>query len=68
MHFSCREFETVNIVDNLIKRLTQYADNLEELVKQRTNAYLDEKRKVEELLHQLLPPLVSDISAEIHNR
>jgi atrial natriuretic peptide receptor A len=49
----------VNIVDNLIKRLSQYADNLEELVKQRTSAYLDEKRKVEQLLHQLLPPLVN---------
>jgi atrial natriuretic peptide receptor A len=48
----------VNIVDNLLKRMTQYADNLEALVKQRTSAYLDEKKKVEELLHQLLPPFV----------
>ena len=54
-----REYATVNIVDNLLKRMTQYADNLEALVKQRTSAYLDEKKKVEELLHQLLPPFVT---------
>jgi hypothetical protein len=36
--------------------MTQYADNLEELVKERTADYLEEKHKVENLLHQLLPP------------
>lgn len=36
-------------------RMEQYASNLESLVTERTRAYLDEKRRVEELLHRLLP-------------
>jgi atrial natriuretic peptide receptor A len=41
-------------------RLAQYASNLELLVEERTQEYLAEKKKVEELLHQLLPPTVAD--------
>lgn len=37
-----------------------YANNLEGLVEERTQEYLAEKKKVEELLHQLLPPTVAD--------
>lgn len=40
--------------------MEQYATNLEGLVEERTQEYLGEKRKVEELLHQLLPPSVAD--------
>jgi len=50
-----RKFETANIVDNLLKRMEQYATNLEGLVEERTAAYLEEKRKAENLLYQLLP-------------
>jgi len=51
-----RKFETSsNIVDNLLKRMEQYATNLEGLVEERTAAYLEEKRKAENLLYQLLP-------------
>ncbi|KAI6229014.1 Guanylate cyclase [Aphelenchoides fujianensis] len=52
--------ETSNLVDNLLKRMEQYATNLEGLVEERTQEYLAEKKKVEELLHQLLPPTVAD--------
>ncbi|CAJ0561087.1 unnamed protein product, partial [Mesorhabditis spiculigera] len=55
-----RENETSNLVDNLLKRMEQYANNLEGLVEERTQEYLAEKKKVEELLHQLLPPSVAD--------
>lgn len=40
--------------------MEQYATNLEGLVEERTQEYLAEKKKVEELLHQLLPPSVAD--------
>ncbi|XP_069114576.1 atrial natriuretic peptide receptor 1-like [Argopecten irradians] len=49
-----------NIMDNLLKRMEQYADNLETLVQERTDAYLEEKKKAVELLHRLLPPSVAD--------
>lgn len=35
--------------------MEQYATNLEGLVEERTAAYLEEKRKAENLLYQLLP-------------
>lgn len=35
--------------------MEQYADNLEMLVEDRTKDYLEEKKKCEELLYQLLP-------------
>lgn len=40
--------------------MEQYATNLEGLVEERTQEYLGEKKKVEELLHQLLPPSIAD--------
>jgi hypothetical protein len=43
------------ILDNLINRLEQYAENLEALVEDRTQAFLDEKKKSEELLYRVLP-------------
>ncbi|VDK51708.1 unnamed protein product [Anisakis simplex] len=52
--------ETSNLVDNLLKRMEQYANNLEGLVEERTQEYYAEKKKVEDLLHQLLPPSVAD--------
>ncbi|CAG9806122.1 unnamed protein product [Chironomus riparius] len=50
-----KENESGNILDNLLKRMEHYAQNLESLVDERTRDYLDEKRKCEELLYQLLP-------------
>ncbi|XP_072503134.1 atrial natriuretic peptide receptor 1 isoform X6 [Notamacropus eugenii] len=49
-----------NILDNLLSRMEQYANNLEELVEERTQAYLDEKRKAEALLYQILPHSVAE--------
>ncbi|KAG8273716.1 Nitrogen permease regulator 2 [Homalodisca vitripennis] len=51
--------ESNNILDNLLTRMEQYANNLEALVEERTADYLEEKRKCEELLYQLLPKSVA---------
>ena len=40
-------------------RMEQYANNLESLVEERTQSYLDEKRRCEDLLHELLPKSVA---------
>ncbi|XP_015786480.1 atrial natriuretic peptide receptor 1 isoform X2 [Tetranychus urticae] len=51
--------ESGNILDNLLSRMEQYANNLETLVEERTADYLEEKRKAEDLLYQLLPKSVA---------
>ncbi|XP_026332130.1 atrial natriuretic peptide receptor 1 isoform X2 [Hyposmocoma kahamanoa] len=51
--------ESSNILDNLLSRMEQYANNLETLVDERTQDYLEEKKKCEELLYQLLPKSVA---------
>lgn len=53
------DYESGNILDNLLSRMEQYANNLETLVEERTADYLEEKRKCEELLYQLLPKSVA---------
>ncbi|NWY07808.1 ANPRA protein, partial [Nothoprocta ornata] len=56
----CRRESSSNILDNLLSRMEQYANNLEELVEERTQAYLEEKRKAEALLYQILPHSVAE--------
>lgn len=55
-------------MDNLLSRMEQYATNLEALVEERTADYLEEKRKAEDLLYQLLPKyvLVCSLSVQFH--
>ncbi|XP_055925455.1 atrial natriuretic peptide receptor 1-like isoform X2 [Argiope bruennichi] len=50
-----KDNDSGNILDNLLSRMEQYANNLEALVEERTADYLEEKRKAEDLLYQLLP-------------
>ncbi|KAL5963139.1 Atrial natriuretic peptide receptor 1 [Taenia solium] len=51
--------DTDNLLDNLLSRMEQYANNLEDLVAERTEQYLVEKRKVEDLLYSILPKSVA---------
>lgn len=46
---------STSILNNLLSRMEQYANNLENLVEERTQAYLEEKRRAENLLYQILP-------------
>ncbi|KAK3788191.1 hypothetical protein RRG08_020897 [Elysia crispata] len=48
-----------DILDNLLSRMEQYANNLEALVEERTSDYLQEKKKAEELLYNMLPKPVA---------
>ncbi|ENN74133.1 hypothetical protein D910_11545 [Dendroctonus ponderosae] len=54
-----RKENDMNLLDNLLTRMEQYANNLEALVQDRTKDYLEEKRKCEEVLYQLLPKSVA---------
>ncbi|XP_041349917.1 atrial natriuretic peptide receptor 1-like isoform X1 [Gigantopelta aegis] len=48
-----------NILDNLLCRMEQYANNLEALVSERTADYLEEKKRAEDLLYSMLPKSVA---------
>ena len=49
---------TVNIMDNMLQMMEKYADNLEELVEQKTQQYMEEKRKADLLLYSMMPVFV----------
>ncbi|KAL5019976.1 hypothetical protein ScPMuIL_002868 [Solemya velum] len=49
-----------NVLDKLMVRMEHYANNLESLVEERTQAFLDEKRKSEELLYNILPISIAE--------
>ncbi|VDL62259.1 unnamed protein product [Hymenolepis diminuta] len=51
--------DTDNLLDNLLSRMEQYANNLEDLVAERTEQYLTEKKRVEDLLYSILPKSVA---------
>ncbi|XP_045454698.1 atrial natriuretic peptide receptor 2-like [Melitaea cinxia] len=59
IHRINKDCETSTRLDMLLTQVEQYANNLEALVEERTSDYLEEKRKCEELLYQLLPKSVA---------
>ncbi|XP_052212562.1 atrial natriuretic peptide receptor 1-like [Dreissena polymorpha] len=49
-----------NVLDVLLQRMEQYANNLEGMVEEKTQAFLEEKKRSEELLYKVLPRSVAD--------
>ena len=49
-----------NIFDNMIAMMEKYANNLEMLVDERTHLLIEEKRKTDALLHEMLPKPVAE--------
>nr|XP_006821920.1 PREDICTED: speract receptor-like [Saccoglossus kowalevskii] len=48
-----------NIMDNMIAIMERYTNNLEDLVDERTEDVKKEKKKIETLLHRMLPPSIA---------
>lgn len=44
-----------NIMDQMMDMMVKYADNLEDLVSERTRLLIEEKQKTEDLLNRMLP-------------
>ena len=51
-------YRNVNIMDNMLRMMEKYADNLEELVEEKTHQYMEEKKKADLLLYSMMPVLV----------
>ena len=49
-----------NFTDQLLRRLEKYAQDMESLVAERTQELVEEKKRSEELLHQILPKEIAD--------
>ncbi|XP_070573696.1 atrial natriuretic peptide receptor 1-like [Ptychodera flava] len=52
--------KNTNIMDNILSMMEKYANNLEEIVEERTQQLLEEKRKTDRLLYSMLPKSVAD--------
>lgn len=49
-----------NIMDQMMEMMEKYANNLEEIVEERTQLLCEEKMKTEDLLHRMLPQSVAE--------
>ena len=43
------------LVDNQLRRMEQYAENLEQLLTERNNKYMEEKKRAEDMVHRMVP-------------
>ncbi|XP_077863910.1 atrial natriuretic peptide receptor 1-like [Saccoglossus kowalevskii] len=50
----------ISIMDNILNMMEKYANNLEEVVEQRTGQVLEEKLKTDQLLYRMLPVSVAE--------
>lgn len=48
-----------NFLDNLLKRLEQYSNSLEMIVREKTQSIVAETEKTEQLINQMLPPFIA---------
>ena len=61
-------FRKPNIFDNMIVIMEKYATNLEDIVEERTDQLQEEKKRTEELLHQMLPKYIMQINELFWNK
>ncbi|XP_030761809.1 receptor-type guanylate cyclase Gyc76C-like isoform X2 [Sitophilus oryzae] len=54
-----KEGKSKNIMDQMMEMMEKHANNLEELVNERTRLLYEEKNKTEDLLHRMLPKPVA---------
>ena len=64
MHFLLFTPRKTNIFDNIVYMMEKYADNLEELVMERTGQLIEEKKKTDALLERMLPRCVNEYYQE----
>ena len=57
-----------NIFDNMLAMMEKYANNLETLVDERTQLLIEEKRRTEALLHEMLPTTVAEQLKQVGKR
>jgi hypothetical protein len=57
---SLRKGLKANIIDNMLCMMEMHANNLETLVDERTQLLIEEKRKTDALLHEMLPRTVAE--------
>ena len=50
------------VLESLLDRMEDYTNNMESLVEEMTEDYFNEKKKTENLLYELLPKYIQDIS------
>ncbi|XP_070572063.1 atrial natriuretic peptide receptor 1-like [Ptychodera flava] len=50
----------INIVDNILTMMEKYSTSLEEIVDERTEQVMEEKRRTDRLLYRMLPPTVAE--------
>ncbi len=48
-------FRDINIMNNMVAMLEKYSGNIEDIVSERTKQLMDEKKKTDTLLYQMLP-------------
>jgi len=51
----CTLYRKFDVVDSMLQKLEKYAENLENIVQQRTADLIDEKQKTDMLLYRMLP-------------
>nr|XP_006811142.1 PREDICTED: atrial natriuretic peptide receptor 1-like [Saccoglossus kowalevskii] len=52
--------KNTDIMDNILNMMEKYANNLEDIVEERTQMLIDEKKKTDKLLYSMLPRSVAD--------